>query len=545
MGIPRFFRSLTKRYKSQILQTIQPRQRVPIPIDNFWLDMNGLIHEAAQWTYGYGTYSKVGPHVDLKLSEKEILKTLFHRVSFNIDRIMNVVNPRKRLIIALDGICPRAKQQQQRKRRFRSACESGDAPFDGNSITPGTIFMNKLSEHLNFLIRFRLQTDKWRNISVIFSDSTEPGEGEHKIASMIRNRIPLNEKNCIYGLDADLVLISLVSPAVQNIYLLREDVWSEHLQFHFVNIPALKQELGRELSIPGVSIDDSMRDFVVMMNFIGNDFLPHQPLLGDMDWSLPAMYQAYRNTSLPLYSYENKRINYRNLGKFLTNLMKSYNQKARDEMLIEYKYPHKTLAKATIIEIDRKEKTAKYTVFTDLYMKMIDQMTTDTEKVKYIYFLDWVCWYYFFGVQDWESHYDSYHAPSLQWCIDYLSTRKNTFIYENNTTSIPSLQSLLIYVLPEKSMSVIPQHLYIQGFENITNIQNCHIHREGTNVEWMGHLDIYMPDDKIIANLEKSSKFIKPQQAYCYVKGTQPGKTFRNDWGFVNYNQVIPIPYLY
>lgn len=72
------------------------------------------------------------------------------------------------------GVAPRAKMNQQRQRRFRTAMEAKealnariaagekipDAPmFDSNCITPGTEFMQKLSNHLRFFVRKKLNED--------------------------------------------------------------------------------------------------------------------------------------------------------------------------------------------------------------------------------------------------------------------------------------------------------------------------------------------------------------------------------------------------
>jgi hypothetical protein len=87
----------------------------------------------------------------------------------------------------------------QRARRFRSAKDAREAvekaikegkeipkepAFDSNTITPGTDFMDRLSEHLKWFIRKKIAEDSaWRKVDVIFSGQECPGEGEHKVST--------------------------------------------------------------------------------------------------------------------------------------------------------------------------------------------------------------------------------------------------------------------------------------------------------------------------------------------------------------------------
>lgn len=60
--------------------------------------------------------------------------------------------------------------------------------FDPNVITPGTEFMYRLSVALKRYVLDRANNDAlWENLSLIFSDASVPGEGEHKILDFIRS----------------------------------------------------------------------------------------------------------------------------------------------------------------------------------------------------------------------------------------------------------------------------------------------------------------------------------------------------------------------
>ena len=107
-----------------------------------------------------------------------------------IDRIVNMIRPRKVLYMAIDGVAPRAKMNQQRSRRFRAAQladiereaaekvradlsaigQEDQLPekkkhFDSNCITPGTPFMAHLAFCLRYYIANKQNTDPlWKDV---------------------------------------------------------------------------------------------------------------------------------------------------------------------------------------------------------------------------------------------------------------------------------------------------------------------------------------------------------------------------------------------
>ena len=112
MGVPSFYRWLTAKYPKIVKNVVEPEDKAEnspsSPVyDNLYLDMNGIIHNASH-------PDKDG--VSFDLSEEEMKERVFAIIC----RLVEISQPQKLLFMALDGVAPRAKMNQQRSRRFLS-----------------------------------------------------------------------------------------------------------------------------------------------------------------------------------------------------------------------------------------------------------------------------------------------------------------------------------------------------------------------------------------------------------------------------------------
>lgn len=89
--------------------------------------------------------------------------------------------------------------------------------------------MKRLSAQLEYFISKKVTEDaNWRGVKVVLSGHEVPGEGEHKIMEYIRlskaqEGYNPNTRHCLYGLDADLIMLGLLSHE-PHFALLREEV---------------------------------------------------------------------------------------------------------------------------------------------------------------------------------------------------------------------------------------------------------------------------------------------------------------------------------
>ncbi|KAI1810926.1 exoribonuclease 1 [Poronia punctata] len=347
MGVPKFFRWLSERYPA-ISQLIADN-RIP-EFDNLYLDMNGIIHNCTH---------KDSFDTSFRLSEEE----MFIRIFNYIEHLFGKIKPRKLFFMAIDGVAPRAKMNQQRARRFRTALDAEQArdkairegqempkedPFDSNCITPGTEFMAKLTRQLKYFINKKISEDSdWQGCEIVLSGHEVPGEGEHKIMEYIRNAKAQpdyhpNVRHCLYGLDADLIMLGLLSHD-PHFCLLREEVTFgrasktkskelEHQNFYLLHLCIVREYL--ELEFQDLKEDGALKvpfdmeriidDFILMAFFVGNDFLPNLPHLHINEGALATMFRLYREILPQCDGYINEEgvINFPRLKLLLDQLSK-------------------------------------------------------------------------------------------------------------------------------------------------------------------------------------------------------------------------------
>ena len=538
MGIKHFSKWFRDGFPTHIKSL--RRSTVDVDIDNLMIDMNGVFHNSAQKIYEYGNGRPRFPRLlqnKRKIRKRSGLQTqiaLFEDVCKTIEHLFKVSKPRKRLILCVDGPAPISKQNQQRQRRFRSAFEADDkAPFDSNSITPGTKFMDYLSKYIDWYIRKRIsESEDWRKVQVIFSNEKAPGEGEHKIINYIRYYGDREETYCINGLDADLIMLALATH-VPNFYILREDLYNSANDYLFINIGSAREALAERLEWHSNRYEyvarSAIDDFIFMCFMVGNDFLPHIPSLEIIEDGLELLIGVYKDVCS----------SYGHLTQVLAGGEVQFMPKALEIFLgtigncekenLEKKLnSKKSYFEDKLLDSCTTQEGKNWTVDIEKYKEKYWEEHFDSEKDvetvchEYLEGMQWVLSYYTRGVPNWKWHFQHHYAPPASVLAEHIKS----FKFPRYGRTIPSTPfQQLLSVLPPKSSNLIPSPLseYLTDPKSPLK-DHCptelKIDLAGKLREWEGIVLLPMVDTNVVRECYfKSISDVHPRDARRNVRG--------------------------
>jgi 5'-3' exonuclease len=386
----------------------------------------------------------------------------FERVWSEINKIFNIAKPRKQLVLCIDGVAPMSKQIQQRQRRFKSVNDKVPEEFDSNAITPGTKFMDYLSKFIDFKIREEMsKSDAWKDIQVIFSNEKVPGEGEHKLITYTRLYGKDDDTFCIHGLDADLIMLSLVTHR-EKFHILRDNHRDRREIFH-INLEYIRKDLIQLLNWGDKAMHKSLiDDFVFMMFSVGNDFLPHLPAIDILDGGIEILIEAYKknaeNYGHLTHRNESNKVffNQESFSEFL-RILGMY----EEDLLNKKANSRDSYFRDEILENNSKVIEGKYVVDFKKYKEeyySTKLKTTDIKNIcnSYIEGLQWVLTYYTSGVSNWTWIFPGYYTVFSSDLVDYVKKYKH--ITYPKTEPLSPFEQLLC-VLPSFSKNLLPPSL--------------------------------------------------------------------------------------
>ena len=452
------------------------RAKVEMKIDNLMLDMNGIFHPSAQKIFEYGSFKKADGILleeemqKMSLPERIEKQTLvFEDICRTIEDILRLVRPARRLILCVDGPAPLAKQNQQRQRRFRAAKEaekSDFTKFDSSAITPGTKFMDFLSQYINWFIRKKISEDpSWRNLEVIFSSEKVPGEGEHKLLNYYRFYGDKSESYCVYANDADLIMLALGTHN-EKFFVLRDCMYDDNYEYYILNTPAIAKDLVQEMRFGHETCkfdpDTAVDDFIFISFLIGNDFLPNIPSLEILQKGMEIMFDVYKKVG---ESYGHLTETVKGKGVLLRpGVLKIFMGTIAqyEEGILLGKYKKKDMFfEDTLLDKNVRVTGGRFSLDLPAYKKdyyAVKLEGADIAEVTraYIEGMQWVLSYYTRGTPAWRWFYPYHYAPFASEIAEHGGSYDRPR-YKLDKPILPFLQ--LLTVLPPRSAHLLPAPL--------------------------------------------------------------------------------------
>jgi 5'-3' exonuclease len=340
------------------------------------------------------------------------------------------------------------------------------------------------------------QEKKYGVDQIILATPDEPGEGEHKLFTHMREFPCYTGASAVYGLDADLIMLALFHLEYsKEIYVFREapdflrlaidlppeeNVW-------FLDILKLAASITNEMACSFPS-HIRMYDYVFLCFFLGNDFLPHFPALNIRTHGMQRLLDVYRmvignKQNCFLVDFAEKKVNWENVRDFVRVLASMEHEFIMQEYKFREKWDHKTPIKwpqttekereecfqnvPVIFRADEKYIAPDLPGWEDRYYQRLlfvdnnedgsgDSIGEATQK--YLEGLEWVFLYYTSHCIDWNWHYPYNYPPLLKDLTDAIQTYSNHSHFRRNSKPI-SPETQLAYVLPKSQHFLLePSH---------------------------------------------------------------------------------------
>tara|TARA_Y100001935_G_scaffold145155_3_gene119949 strand:- start:2130 stop:3773 length:1644 start_codon:yes stop_codon:yes gene_type:complete len=493
MGIPSYFSYIVKQHR----KIVKKYDRKNMVIHNLYMDCNSLIYDAAR-----ELEESIKDNTSKANNNKKYVSSfetkLIGNVCAKITHYMRLLEPRCRVYIAFDGVAPVAKLDQQRNRRYKSGFQArilsklgvtqSKNTWNTVAITPGTNFMSKLGKAV---------TRRFENPSefgvdeIVVSSSREVGEGEHKIYEYIRKNSSHhgNTTTVIYGLDADLIMLTLnhlhLAPSM---YLYREtphfigtiDQSLNPNESYMLDIPLFGNVLARELNDnkepDTLQKRNRVFDYIFLCFLLGNDFLPHFPALNIRTTGIDRLLSAYRKvigtTNENLVN--GTKIVWKNVRKLIMELAAHEEKMIQEEYTIRDKQSKGMVRRRMEPEqaflsvplLDRREETYinPYECgWEGRYYHTLLRVNIDEERRKqisrnYLEGLEWTFKYYTEGCVDWRWTYNYDYPPLLTDLSKHIPYFDTTLVPKRDTRAVSELVQLS-YVLPGESLGLLPKSI--------------------------------------------------------------------------------------
>jgi len=503
MGIPSYFSYIVKNHRD-IIKKIKHKTKVHY----FFLDSNSIVYDCL--------HKMEMPYNSSKHNEYET--QLIKNTIKKIEEYIDIVKPINGVYISFDGVAPVAKLEQQRTRRHKSLLEyklnkqlnpEFKETWDKISITPGTPFMNNLNKTLHEHFKPNLGNhDPSTPLPSKFlkiSDSSEVGEGEHKIFEFMRqHKTKLKEKSMVvYGLDADLIMLGINHLNIsKQIYLFRETPeFIKSVDASLVpneNYMVYLNELANGIVIHMKDIRkvraDTMnpnliKDYMFICFMLGNDFLPHFPAVNIRTLGVEILMSAYKKVlgrSKKTIIDDNK-IQWNILSKVIEYLAEHEHEnfqreQALRERMSKRKYPgnnyKEQMMKYNMIPMCNRELEEFINVnergWEHRYYNTLFKCDNNTHNVKkicmnYLEGLEWTFNYYSGNAMDWNWKYKYHYPPLLKDLNKYVPNWNYDVLNIETPNNDINEYIQLAYVLPKEKLNYLPPKYHYILLKNLSD----------------------------------------------------------------------------